>query len=46
MTLKNTAQNYGSIAKCLHWITALLLLGCYVAVKHRHWFTDKDTAEN
>lgn len=43
---KNTAENYGSIAKWFHWLTALLFLGSYVSVKYRHWFTEKDTPEN
>ncbi len=43
MTLKNTAENYGSVAKWLHWVTALLFLGAYCAVYYRHWFTEKDS---
>ncbi len=46
MALNNSANNYGAIAKWLHWTTALLFLGAYVSVKYRHWFTEKDTAEN
>lgn len=46
MTMKNTAYEYGSIARWLHWLTALLFLGSYVSVKYRHWFTEKDTPEN
>lgn len=46
MTLKNTAQNYGSIAKWLHWLTALLFLGSYCTVYYRHWFTEEKTPEN
>ncbi|MBC6428542.1 MAG: cytochrome b [Cellvibrionales bacterium] len=39
MPLKNTAANYGTIAKWLHWGTALLFLGAYVSVYYRQWFT-------
>jgi cytochrome b561 len=46
MTLKNTAESYGSIAKWLHWGTAVLFLGSYVSVYYRHWFTEKETPEN
>ena len=42
----NTAQNYGRIAKWLHWGTALLFLMSYCAVYYRHWFTEKETPEN
>ena len=44
--LRNTATDYGSIAKWLHWLTALLFLAAYASVKYRHWFTEKDTPEN
>ena len=46
MSLRNTELNYGSVAKWLHWITALLFLGAYVAVYYRHWFTEAKTPEN
>ena len=46
MSLKNTAEDYGSIAKWLHWSTAVLFLGSYISVYYRHWFTEKDTPEN
>ena len=46
MGLKNTAESYGTIAKWLHWGTAVLFLGSYVSVYYRHWFTEKDTPEN
>lgn len=46
MTVRNTAENYGSLAKWLHWITAILFLASYCAVYYRHWFTEKDTPEN
>ncbi|MGB5438033.1 MAG: cytochrome b [Gammaproteobacteria bacterium] len=42
----NTAQNYGRIARWLHWGTALLFLLAYCAVYYRHWFTEKETPEN
>ncbi len=46
MALKNTAENYGSVAKWLHWGMALLFLGSYCTVYYRRWFTEKDTPEN
>ena len=46
MSLRNTVDNYGSVAKWLHWGTAVLFLGSYVSVYYRHWFTEKDTPEN
>lgn len=46
MSLKNSAHNYGLIAKTLHWGTALLFLGAYTAVYYRHWFTEAKTPEN
>ena len=42
----NTAQNYGRIARWLHWGMALLFLLAYTAVYYRHWFTEKETTEN
>ena len=46
MSLKNTAQAYGSIAKWFHWTTAGLFLASYMAVYYRHWFTEEKTPEN
>ena len=46
MGMKNTAENYGTIAKWLHWLTALLFLGSYVSVYYRQWFTEAKTPEN
>ena len=46
MNYKNTAENYGSIAKWLHWGTAVLFLGSYISVYYRHWFTEEKTPEN
>ena len=46
MTIKNTAENYGSIAKWFHWLTALLFLASYCTVYYRHWFTEEKTPEN
>jgi cytochrome b561 len=43
---RNTAQEYGRIARWLHWGTALLFLLAYCAVYYRHWFTEKQTPEN
>lgn len=46
MNIKNTVDNYGLIAKWLHWLTALLFLGSYISVYYRHWFTEEKTPEN
>lgn len=46
MNLKNSADNYGFIAKCLHWGIALLFLASYVSVYYRQWFTEEKTPEN
>ena len=46
MQIKNTRENYGVIAKCFHWLTDLLILGSYVTVYYRHWFTEEETPEN
>ncbi len=46
MNLKNTTTAYGSIARWLHWSTALLFLASYITVYYRHWFTEEKTPEN
>ncbi len=46
MNIKNTANNYGLVAKLLHWSTACLFLFSYVSVYFRHWFTEEKTPEN
>lgn len=46
MGIRNTAETYGSIAKWLHWLTALLFLGSYCTVYYRHLFTEDKTPEN
>ncbi|MEH6585681.1 MAG: cytochrome b [Halioglobus sp.] len=46
MNFKNTVENYGLIAKCLHWGTAVLFLGSYISVYYRHWFTQEETPES
>jgi cytochrome b561 len=46
MGIKNTAENYGSIAKWFHWLTALLIFGSYLTVYYRRWFTEDKTPEN
>jgi cytochrome b561 len=45
MNLKNSNENYGMIAKALHWFTAFLFLGAYISVYYRHWFTDAKILE-
>jgi len=44
--LRNSATHYGSIARTLHWLTALLFLLAYIAVYYRQWFTEARTPEN
>lgn len=46
MGAKNTADNYGSIAKWLHWLTAIVFIGAYASVYFRHWFTENETPVN
>lgn len=46
MPLRNTAHDYGTVAKWLHWLTALLFLASYCSVYYRHWFTEAKTPEN
>ena len=46
MLLKNTQTSYGVIARCLHWVMALLFLLSYCTVYYRHWFTEEKTPEN
>lgn len=46
MSLRNTVNNYGAIAKWLHWLTALLFLAAYVSVYYRQWFAEDKTPEN
>ncbi len=40
------ARDYGTIAKWLHWGTALLFLAAYVSVYYRQWFTEAKTPQN
>ncbi len=42
----NTQKDYGSIAKWLHWGTAIIMLALYPSVYFRHWFTEKGTSIN
>jgi len=46
MTLKNTPENYGTIAKFLHWTMALLFLSAYISFYYKHWFTEARTPES
>ena len=46
MSWKNTTENYGTVARWLHWGTALLFLAAYATVYYRDWFTEKKTPEN
>lgn len=38
--IKNTTSRYGSVAKWLHWLTALLFLLAYVSIYYLHWVLD------
>ncbi|MEM8563715.1 MAG: cytochrome b [Pseudomonadota bacterium] len=44
--LRNSDVAYGSIAKWVHWSTALLFLGAYASVYYRQYLTDTDTPGN
>jgi len=44
--LKNSALNYGTVARTLHWLTAALFLVAYIAVYYRQWFTVPKTSQN
>lgn len=44
--IRNSVDDYGAIAKWLHWGTAILFLGSYTSVYYRHWFTERETPEN
>jgi cytochrome b561 len=46
MPLRNTRENYGSVARWLHWATALLFVAAYIAIYYRHWFTAPRTPAN
>ena len=46
MSIRNTRENYGLVARYLHWLTAILFLVSYSSVYYRHWFTEEKTAEN
>jgi cytochrome b561 len=46
MSLTNTRDNYGRVARWLHWSTAALFLAAYCSVYFRQWFTEKQTPEN
>jgi cytochrome b561 len=46
MNIKNTSKSYGSMAKYLHWGTAVLFLVAYMSFYFRLWFTEAKTPEN
>lgn len=46
MSLKNTADDYGTVAKWLHWSIALLFVGAYCAVYYRQLLTEPRTTAN
>lgn len=35
--IRNTEVKFGSVAKWMHWVTALLILIAYVSVYYLHW---------
>ncbi len=43
--IRNSNLTYGSVAKWLHWLTALCILVAYVAVYYGHWFTEPRTPD-
>lgn len=42
MQIKNTDKSYGTIAKWLHWGTAILLLISYSSIYYRNWLAESD----
>lgn len=46
MKADNNLESYDTIAKWLHWTTAVLFLAAYVSVYYRQWFTEAKTPEN
>lgn len=45
MNLKNTREKYGSVAKWLHWVTAICFLFAYVSVYYSHFFIEPRTPD-
>jgi cytochrome b561 len=45
LSLKNTDVSYGSVAKWIHWITAVCFLGAYMAVYYSQLFTEYRSPE-
>ena len=45
MGLKNTQLEYGSVAKWLHWLTALCFLAAYISVYYGHMFVDLESPQ-
>jgi cytochrome b561 len=46
MSLKNTAEDYGTVAKWLHWTIAILFIGAYCSVYYRQLLTEPKTTAN
>ncbi len=40
MQIRNTKESFGLIAILLHWIVAFGILGAYVSVYYRRWFSE------
>ncbi len=45
MGLKNTKTTFGSVAKWIHWISAICFLVAYATYYYGHWFTEPRTDE-
>lgn len=43
--LRNSKTTFGSVAKWLHWLTALCFLVAYIAFYYGHWFTEPRTPD-
>ncbi len=46
MAIRNTLTTYGSVAKTLHWLVALLILVDYISVYFKYWFTEDGSTAN
>jgi cytochrome b561 len=43
--IKNSNVSYGSVAKWLHWLTAICVLVAYFVVYYSHWTTEPRTPD-
>lgn len=44
--IRNTKDSYGSVAKWLHWLTALMFLLAYIFVYYLVWFIDEQDRQS